>query len=176
MKLHLLSVVILAAAAALAVTVSVGGAAPRPGFAPGTWVGGGVQKGLFSVVPGDFAPVDGKATFTLKISSSLRASGSLTLTTRMAVDHAGLRGVITGTAKTLLSGSGSDVRFAGPMRLSGMLSDGKVSVPFAITKPLRGQLLITRANCLSVVGKTNAQPTFTWRAIPKPGTPRPKCS
>jgi hypothetical protein len=167
----LASVAMLAAAFA----VKFAAASPAPGFAPGTWVGTGVQKGLFSVVPGDLSPVDGTATFTLNVSNSLRATGSLALKTRMQIDHAGMRGVVTGTTTATLSGSGSDVRFSGPMRLAGKLTDGNITVPFAITKPVRGRLLITRAGCTSVVGKTDSQLAFKWTAAPKPGTPRFRC-
>jgi hypothetical protein len=170
-----IAVPVFLAAMVFLIAASVGGAAPKPGFAPGVWVGAGTQKGMFSVVPGDYSPVDGKAAFTLKVSGSSRVSGSLVLQTRMAIDHAGLRGTVTGRATATLSGSGSDVRFAGPMRLTGTLTDGKLSMPFAVTKPMSGRLLITRAGCLSVTGKTDSQLAFTWRAMPKPGTPRPRC-
>lgn len=166
----------LVSAIAFGLAASVGGAAAKPGFAPGTWVGTGTQKGLFSVVPGDASPVDGTAAFTLKVGSSLRASGTLTLRTRMAVDHAGLRGVVVGVATVPLAGSGSAVRFAGTMKLSGKLTDGKLTMPFALAKPFGGRFLITRAGCLSVTGKTDSQLAFTWKAIPKPGTPRPRCA
>ena len=167
---------VLVAVAAVTVGASVGGAAARPGFAPGTWIGSGAQKGLFSVVPGDLSPVDGSAAFTLKVSSSLRASGTLTLKTRMAIDHAGMRGVVVGVATVPFSGSGSNVRFAGTMKLTGKLTDGNLSVPFSLSKPFRGRLLITRAGCLSVTGKTDSQLAFAWKAVPKPGTPRPRCA
>lgn len=160
---------------ALAIGATVGGAAPKPGFRPGTWVGSGVQKGIFSVVPGDPSPVDGTATFTVKVTKSNRVGGSLTLKTRMGIDHAGMRGTIVGVANTTLSGSGRDIRFAGEMRLSGQLTDGRITLPFALTKPVSGRLLITRSLCTSVVGGTDSQLSFTWRAVPKPGTTRPKC-
>jgi hypothetical protein len=166
----------LGVAAALTSAASVGGAAPKPGFAPGTWVGSGIQKGIFSIVAGDPSPVDGTARFTLTVSKSLQASGSLTLKTRMEVDYSGLRGTVVGTAATVISGTGSDIRFAGPMRLAGTLSDGKVSMPFATTRPLRGRLLITRAGCASVIGTTDSKLAFKWRAVPKQGTPRPRCT
>jgi hypothetical protein len=91
------------------------------------------------------------------------------------VDYSGLRGVVVGTASTVLSGSGSDVRFAGPLRLEGTLSDGTVSAPFSATRPIRGRLLITRSTCVAVVGATDSTLAFKWRAVPKPGTPRPRC-
>lgn len=166
--------VIAALSAVAALAASVAGAAAKPGFAPGTWVGTGVQKGIFSVTSEDPSPVDGTATFTLTVSPSLRASGSLTLRSRMQIDHAGLRGVVTGIAVTRLSGSGSDVRFSGPMRLTGKLTDGTISMPFALTKHVAGRLLITRAGCAKVVGKTDSQLAFKWAAVPKRGT-RPRC-
>jgi hypothetical protein len=163
------------AVAAAGVAASLSTAAAKPGFAPGTWVGSGTQKGVFSVVPGSVSPVDGRASFALKVSSSRRASGTLTLKTRMAVDHAGMHGVVLGSATVPLTGSGSELRYAGTMKLSGKLSDGKLTLPFALAKPFSGRFLITRADCLSVAGKTDSQLAFAWKAVPKPGTPRPRC-
>ena len=73
--------VVLGAVAALSIAVAVSGAAPKPGFRAGTWVGTGVQKGIFSVVPDDPTPVDGTASFTLTVSRGNVASGKLTLKT-----------------------------------------------------------------------------------------------
>jgi hypothetical protein len=170
-----LIVIALGILAALAVSVTVGGARPQPGFLPGTWVGSGVMKGLV-VTAGDPSPMDGTVKFTLKVNKSLQASGSITLTTRSEMDNWGMRGFLVGTATMPLKGSSTDLRFAGPIRLEGELTDGKLTVPFGITKQIAGRLLITRAFCTKVVGRTDSQLPFRWTAVLKPGTPRPKCA
>jgi len=170
-----LSITVLGAVAALAIAVSVGGAAPKPGFRAGTWVGSGVQKGIFAVVPDDPTPVDGTANFTLTVSKSNQATGKLTLKTYMELDYLGMKGDITGVTNATLSGTGSDIRFAGPMRLAGEVTDGKLTVPFSLTKPVSGRLLISRSLCTVVTGGTDSKLSFHWRAVPKKGTPRPKC-
>ena len=175
MKTRNLIVLVLGGVTALSIAVSVGGAAPKPGFRAGTWVGSGVQKGIFSVVPDDPTPVDGTASFTLNVSKSNVASGKLTLKTSMELDYQGLKGEITGIATTTLSGTGSGIRYAGPIKLAGTLSDGTFSTPFAITKSISGRLVINRSTCSFVTGGTTSQLQFHWRAIPKKGTPRPKC-
>ena len=71
------------AAGALGAAAGEVSAAARPGFAPGVWVGTGVQKGIFSVTGDDPSPVDGTVRFSLNVSRSFRATGSLVLKTRM---------------------------------------------------------------------------------------------
>ena len=170
-----LTSLLLGLVAVLAVGATVGGAAPKPGFRAGTWVGSGVQKGVFAVVPDDPTPVDGTAAFTLTVSKSNRASGALTLKTHMELDYMGMKGEILGVANTTLTGSGSDIRFAGPLKMTGQLTDGKLTMPFALTKPISGRLLISRSTCAAVTGGTDSQLSFHWRAVPKKGTPRPRC-
>jgi len=162
------------AAGALGAAAGEVSAAARPGFAPGVWVGTGVQKGIFSVTGDDPSPVDGTVRFSLNVSRSFRATGSLVLKTRMEIDRAGLRGVLIGTATTKLTGTGSDVRFAGPLRLEGKLTDGTTTVPFTLTKAVAGRLLVTRPGCTRVVGRTDSQLAFKWTAVPKAGS-RPRC-
>jgi hypothetical protein len=159
----------------LAVSVTAGGARPQPGFLPGTWVGSGVLKGIL-VTAGDPSPVDGTVNFTLNVSKSRHASGTITLKTRMEMDNFGLTGFVHSTATVPLKGSSTDLRFAGPIRLEGELTDGKITVPFGITKQVSGRLLITRAFCTKVVGGTDSQLSFKWTAVLKPGTPRPRCA
>lgn len=170
-----LSITVLGAAAALAIAVSVGGAAPQPGFRAGTWVGSGVQKGVFAVVPGDPTPVDGTAQFTLTVSKGNVASGKLILKSQMELDYMGMRGGIVAVADAKLTGTGSDIRWSGPLHMSGEISDGKLTMPFSLTKPIGGRLLISRSTCTLVTGGTDSKLSFHWRAIPKKGTPRPKC-
>jgi hypothetical protein len=149
--------------------------APKPGFAPGTWVGSGVHKGVFTLA-GNSSPTTGTVSFTLVVDPSLRARGTLTLKSTMRLAIADMRGTVSGAGTLAISGTGSDVRFAGTIAMRGRITDGKVTVPWQTTRPLSGRLIITRAGCTQVVGKTAQNFPISWTAVPKPGTLKTRCA
>jgi hypothetical protein len=151
-------------------------AAPKPGFVSGTWLGTGIHKGMFDIGDGHPSPTTGTVRFTLVVDKSLKARGTLTIKTTMHTSIENLRGVVVGTGTMAISGTGSEVRYAGKLAMRGKLTDGKVTIPFRVTRPVSGHLTITRAGCTKVVGKTAQNFPIFWSAVPKPGTLQFKCA
>jgi hypothetical protein len=146
----------------VAAAAATADAAAKPAFRPGVWIGTGTQSGTFDLA-GEASPVHGTAKFRLVVSRSGVASGRLTLRTTMTVSKY-IEGTLTGVATLRLSGTASNVRMSGSIRMSGEVTDNGTSVPFAITKPLSGRLVIGRATCRKVTGKTDALMPFRWSA------------
>jgi hypothetical protein len=161
--------------ALLAAAGSDAHAAPKPGFLPGTWVGTGIHKGVFTLA-GNSSPTTGTVSFTLAVDKSLKASGTLMIKTTMHTSIEDMRGTVVGTGTMKISGTGSDVRYSGTLALKGKLTDGKVTIPFRLTRPVSGGLRITRAGCTKVSGKTAQNFPIFWTAVPKPGTLTFKCA
>ena len=155
---------------------SEAGAAAKPGFLPGTWLGSGVTKGLFDIGDGHASPTTSKVAFTLVVDKSLRASGTLQLSTTQQTSIEKLHGVVVGGGTMKISGTGSDVRFAGTLALQGKMTDGKVTIPFKLARPITGRLVINKAGCTKVVGRTAQMFPISWSAVPKPGTLMFKCA
>jgi hypothetical protein len=152
--------------AVLAVTgATVADAAPKPAFRPGTWVGHGSLSGTFDL-GGEVSPVRGRVAFTLTVSKSGLVSGRLKVRTTMTVSKY-IKGSVIGVGALTLSGTASDVRMSGSLRMTGELTDRGVTVPFDLTEPLRGRLVITKAGCTLVTGMTSGRAAFTWSATPK---------
>ncbi len=166
-----LSVAALASVTAHALLPAAGAsAAPKPGFAPGTWNGSGLTKGIFTV-GGQSSTVDGTLRFKLTVAKDLKASGSLFMRMTMKTSLPGdLEGRTTGSGTLKLSGTGSRVHFAGTVQMKGSITDGVMTVPFGRPVPLSGDLVITRAGCAKVVGKTNANFPLKWTAARKGGS------
>jgi hypothetical protein len=152
------------------------GSAPKPGFLPGTWVGTGVHKGIFDIGDGHPSPTVGKVSFTLAVDKSLKASGTLTIRTTQETSIAKMHGVVVGTGTMKVTGTGSDVRYAGTLHMEGKLTDGKVTIPWKLDRPTSGRLVITQAGCTKVVGRTVQSFPISWSAVPKPGTPKTRCA
>lgn len=163
-------------AALLAAAGSNAAAAPKPGFLPGTWAGSGTHKGVFDIGDGHPSPTTGTVRFTLVVNKNLEASGTLVIKTTMFTKIEDMRGKVVGTGTMRISGTGTDVRYAGNLALKGKLTDGKVTIPFGLTRPVSGALRITRAGCTLVAGRTAQNFPITWTAVPKPGTLKFKCA
>ncbi len=158
-----------AAVAALALLPAGASGAPKPGFAPGTWNGSGTTKGIFTLA-GQSSPVDGSVRFKLTVAKNLAASGSMTIRSTMTTSIGELDGKMSGVGTLKLSGTGSKVHYAGTLQMKGSLTDGVMTVPFGQAMPLSGDLLITRAGCAKVVGKTDQRFPLKWTAVRKGGS------
>jgi hypothetical protein len=158
-----------AALAALALVPAGASAAPKPGFAPGTWSGSGSTNGTF-VLGGNASPVTGNVSFKLTVAKNLAASGSMTLRSTMTTSVGDLDGKMSGVGTLKLSGTGSKVHYAGTLQMKGSLTDGVMTVPFGQAMPLSGDLVITRAGCAKVLGRTNQRFPLKWTATRKGGS------
>lgn len=165
-----LSLAAAASLAALALVPAGASAAPKPGFVPGTWNGSGATKGIFTV-GGQPSTVDGSLRFKLTIAKDLKASGSMTLRSTMRTSIGDLEGTTTGSGTLRLSGTSTRVHFAGTVAMKGSLTDGVMTVPFGRPVPLSGDLVINRAGCAKVVGRTNQNFPLKWTAQRKGGAP-----
>jgi len=167
----IIAAIVLTLAAALAGSYSSsGGAAPKPGFLPGTWIGKGVIAG--TVTDGPMTThFDGGVTFTLKISKTLRASGSGTWRMNMLGSEDGpsdyaVDSTMNGTAPIRLAGSSTTPTFSGTQQIVGEIRSGSMKTPISMTRPLNGTLKIGRAGKCLVRGVTVVQRgvTLTWSA------------
>ena len=159
----LLAAAALAAAALAAVAAASGQAAPKPGFVPGTWIGTGTISG--SSADGPLKTVfSGSISFTLKVAPSLAASGSGSWA--MTMKGSGpVSSMMKGSAPVQMRGSGSDVRYTGTQKVSGVVSDGTMSRKLSFSRPLSGRLVITRAGTCRVSGSsTTGGVTLSWSA------------
>lgn len=158
-----------AAVAALALLPAGASAAPKPGFAPGTWSGSGTTKGIFTLA-GQSSPVDGSLRFRLTVAKNLAASGSMTLRSTMTTSIGELDGRTTGSGTLRLSGTGSRVHYEGVVQMKGSLTDGVMIVPFGRPVSLSGDLVITRAGCAKLAGRTNQRFPLKWTATRRGGS------
>jgi hypothetical protein len=88
----------------------------------------------------------------------------------MATSIGDLDGKMSGVGTLKLSGTGSKVHYDGVVQMKGSLTDGVMTVPFGRPVPLSGDLVITRAGCAKVVGKTNQRFPLRWTATRKGGS------
>ena len=154
----------------VAAAAPAGSAAAKKGFAPGSWSGRGVGSGSFEL-GGNASPVAGKVTFQLRVAKkSLAARGTLHVQGTVTTEIEGLRGKVMVVGTLPLSGTGSAVGYAGMLGLNGTLTDGNATVPFKLTIPVAGKLLIGKASCSRVVGTTDARIPFTWSAVRSGGS------
>jgi hypothetical protein len=161
----------IAAAAVAAVTLALAGlahagqAAPKPGFLPGTWNVTGTISG--SSVDGPMTTVfGGSIRMTLKVAKSYKVGGSGTW--QMTMKGSGpVSSSMNGTAAVTLSGSSVDVRFAGQQSVTGTVSDGALSTPIRMNRPLSGKLVIKRAGKCRVTGTApmGGGARLTWTAL-----------
>ena len=154
----------LAAAALAALTAAASPqAAPRPGFAPGTWIGTGTISGASADGPMKTA-FGGSIRFTLTVAPNLAARGSGTWTMTMR-GSGPVSSLMKGSAAVRLRGSGSDVRYSGVQKVSGVVGDGSVSRKIGFSKPMTGKLAIARAGACRVSGSsTSGGVTLRWSA------------
>jgi hypothetical protein len=157
-----------AALAALLVTLIVSAtapAAPKPGFLPGTWNVTGTISG--SAVDGPMSTVfGGSIRMTLKVGSNSKVGGNGTW--QMTMKGSGpVNSTMNGTAAVTLSGSAVSVRFAGQQSVTGTVSDGVLSTPIRMSRPLAGKLVIKRAGKCRVTGTSpmNGGAKLTWTAL-----------
>ena len=152
-----------AVAVVLAAAASAGSAAAKKGFAPGSWSGRGIQSGTLELA-GNASPVSGAVTFQLRVAKNLKASGTVHIQSTLTTERQGLRGRVMVVATLPISGTASNVTYAGNVGLTGTLTDGRVTVPFKLSVPTIGKLVIGRATCARAAGTTDARIPFTWRA------------
>jgi hypothetical protein len=167
---------VLAAIAALTLTVAAfaagtASAAPKPGFLPGTWMGKGTISG--NVTDGPMSThFSGGISFTLKVSPKLAVGGSGTRQLNMlgAQDAPSSYGVDTsmfGTASIRMTGTPTNVTYAGLQHITGEIRTAGVKRPLTIPdQKVAGRLVIKRAGRCKVTGTSTIQPgvTLTWGA------------
>jgi len=140
-------------------------AAPKPGFLPGTWKLTGTISG--SAVDGPMSTVfGGSIRMTLKVGKDFKVGGNGTW--QMTMTGSGpVNSTMNGTAAVKLSGSAVGVRFAGQQSVTGTVSDGVLSTPIRMSRPLSGKLVIKRAGKCRVTGTSpmNGGATLTWTAL-----------
>ena len=163
--------------AALVTTVALAGAASagsaaKPGFEPGSWQGVGKISGTTGDGPMS-ETWSGTVRFKVVVSKSLGVGGSGTWGITMK-GTGPVSSTLKGTAALNLSGTATDVRYAGSHKVVGTVSDGVHSTPISFTRPLRGRLVVTRAWSCRVVGTSlmGGGLTFTWTATKGTGTCR----
>jgi hypothetical protein len=150
---------------ALAADSQAAQAAPKPGFVPGTWQVAGTISG--SATDGPMTTVfSGQVRFRLTVAKNLRVGGGGTWA--MTMKGTGPVGsTMNGTAAVKLSGTSIDVRFAGQQNVTGTVSDGVLSTPIRMSRPLTGKLVIKRAGHCRVTGiaPMGGGATLTWTAL-----------
>jgi hypothetical protein len=151
--------------AAVAATAVAAPTAAKPGFLPGKWqvvgtISGSSSDGPMTTVFG------GKLRFTLNVARNLSVGGSGTWA--MTMKGTGpVASTMNGTAAVKLSGTSVDVRFGGQQNVTGTVSDGTLSTPIRMTRPLNGRLVIKRAGQCRVTGTSpmGGGVTLTWTAL-----------
>ena len=167
MKVKLLALgatVCLAALAATGGSASAAQSAAKPGFVPGKWLGTGKISGKTG--DGPMSEVwSGSVRFTLVVTPGRKADGSGTWALTMK-GSGPVASTMNGSATLTMSGPATDVRYTGTQKISGTVTDGVRSTPIGFTRPLKGQLVITRAGSCRVTGTSPMGPglTFTWTA------------
>jgi hypothetical protein len=159
------AVAIVALAGLVAATATASPTAPTPGYLPGKWqvtgtISGSSSDGPMTTVFG------GKLRFTLNVARNLSVGGAGTWA--MTMKGTGPVGsTMNGTAAVTLSGTSVDVRFAGQQRVTGTVSDGTLSTPIRMTRPLTGRLVIKRAGQCRVTGTSpmGGGVTLAWTAL-----------
>jgi hypothetical protein len=150
---------------------SSAGAAPKPGFLPGVWLGQGTIKGSIDEY-GMSTIFNGRVAFTLKVSPKLAVSGSGSwkldmLGVQDAPSDYGVDTTTVGTAAIGLSGTATNVGLSGMQHIEREIRSGGRSTRMApLERPLSHRLVITRAGKCRVAGTTQIQPgvTLTWSA------------
>lgn len=146
------------------------GAAPKPGFPPGTWVGTGTISG--TTTDGPFTThLAGGISFRLRVAADRRVSGSGTWKLTMLGSSDGpssdaVDSTMTGSAAVALRGSATAVTFSGLQRVTGEIRMAGRRRPISFAKPFTGRLQITRAGACRVTGATavNGGGTLRWSA------------
>jgi hypothetical protein len=159
----------LVALAAAVGAASAAGTAAKPGFEPGVWRGTATMSGT-SVDGPMTTTFSGKVRFTLTVKPNLAAGGSGTATLTMH-GSGPVDGRMSGAASLRLTGTGTEVRYAGTEKVTGTVSDGTISRPIGFTREVGGLLVITRAGSCKVVGTTKGEGlNFKWTATKGTGT------
>jgi hypothetical protein len=142
----------LAGTVVLAATSAVE-AAPKPGFAPGTWIGKGTISGRTSAGGGPTATFSGKLAFVVRVGRDRRVSGSGSWS-RTMIGSGSVDAKIVAKAAVRVVGTSTAPRLVGSYRASGTFSGHGVSraTTFAPAK-LDERLLITRAGPCRVTGR-----------------------
>lgn len=158
------------AAALIGPFAATGGAAPKPGFLPGTWLGKGTITG-YSVDGPMSTHFDGGITFTLKVGKNLRVSGTGTWQLNMLGSEDGpssyaVDSTMRGSAAIRLGGTSTAPTFTGMQEVTGEIRSAGMSHPVSFERALNGRLTITRAGKCLVRGATVVQQgvKLTWSA------------
>jgi hypothetical protein len=146
------------------------GAAPKPGFPPGTWLGTGVLAETTETVADLTIRTTGSAKFTLNVSRDHKVSGTGTwIRTQFGSGPVGSK--ITGVTKVTFSGTPTDVRFKGTQVITTRFKDAAHpdrEHSFTNEKPAAGSLVIKKATSCRVTGGHKFEAgTFSWKAALK---------
>ena len=159
-------VAVLAAAGALAGSLVAGGAAaPKPGFAPGTWIGKGTISGRSSEGGGPMTTFSGAFDFVLRAAPNGHVSGSGTWS-RTMVGSGTVSARIVANTRVNVAGSATAPRLVGAYRAKATFSSDGVtrSSTFAPVK-LDETLVIARAGKCRITGRhTFRGVTTEWSA------------
>src|SRR5262245_51947366 len=151
-----------------AIGATSSGAAPKPGFAPGTWDVTGTMRGT-STDYGQTIDTKGTFKFTLRVTKAGGISGTGTWQTT-AIGSGAISSKITGFMRVTLSGTPTDVRYSGNQTLTMHFTDGVASSGNTVTrkKVSTGKLVIKKAlSCKVTGGHTNHGVVTTWTATLK---------
>jgi hypothetical protein len=160
---------LVAAIAALGIAfgaASVGLAAPKPGFLPGTWIGTGTISGSGPAVGGPAATFEGKLAFTMTVRRNGAVSGTGSWSRTMTSVDPGVSAIIAAKTSVQVSGSSTAPRLVGTYRAVGTFVGHGVSKTSTFAPAtLNETLVITRAGkCRASGSSTVKGVTTTWTA------------
>jgi hypothetical protein len=166
-----MATLVAALAATLAGSFSAsGGAAPKPGFLPGTWVGKGTISGTSTDGPMT-THFSGGVTFTLKVAKNLSVGGSGTWRMNMlgsedAPSEYAVDSTMNGAAVIRFGGPATGPTFSGTQKVTGEIRSGSMKQPISFERATSGKLTIVRAGKCLVKGATVIQSgvKLTWSA------------
>jgi len=161
-----LATVVAALLTALAGSFSAdGGAAPKPGFLPGTWIGKGTISGNGPATEGPATTFSGKLDFVLVASRDGRVKGTGNWS-RTMVGTGSVSATIVAKTRVRVTGTTTAPRLVGTYRAVGRFSGhGVTNTSTFAPVSLNEKLVITRAGKCRVTGShTFNGVTTQWTA------------
>jgi hypothetical protein len=163
MRARRLTTILASLAGAAVLLPMAAGAAPKPGFAPGVWVGSGEFAGR-STIEGPPSDFSGNVTFRLTVGPDGKVTGQGRYRLKMTAGGE-FTGQLTGTAPVKASGTATNAKLAGVAKVAGSIGYEGVEAPISFSRPVTVRLQPSRAGHCKVQGRsTFIGVTLRWTA------------